>query len=220
MDLVDPTNPSSLAGRARARRWRMFNECFPDLSDMTVLDLGGTPGGWSNAPVTPKHIVFVNLNRSTLSEDYSCEHFRDDVTEPTRSFESYGADLVYSNSVIEHLGGHYKASAFASLIDRTCLPYWVQTPYKYFPVEPHWVTPGFQLLPTPVAVQLARRLPYPSSRKALRDRCQTQDSATEAVLSTRLLNLSELRHYFPKAEILCERFLGIRKSIIAWTDHS
>jgi hypothetical protein len=44
--LFDPSRPASLSGLARAKRWRVFQEAFPDLELMRVLDLGGTPGYW------------------------------------------------------------------------------------------------------------------------------------------------------------------------------
>ena len=34
--------------------------------------------------------------------------------------------------------------------------HWVQTPYRYFPVEPHFLFPGFQFLPLTVRAVLMR----------------------------------------------------------------
>ncbi|HEX4060865.1 MAG TPA: UDP-N-acetylmuramoyl-tripeptide--D-alanyl-D-alanine ligase [Streptosporangiaceae bacterium] len=47
-------------------------------------------------------------------------------------------DLVFSNSLIEHVGGHERRERFADTVHQLSGAYWVQTPYRYFPVEPHW----------------------------------------------------------------------------------
>ncbi len=36
---------------------------------------------------------------------------------------------------------------------------WVQTPYRYFPIEPHWIFPGFQFLPLSARTEISRRWP-------------------------------------------------------------
>jgi hypothetical protein len=59
-------------------------------------------------------------------------------------------DLVFSNSLIEHLGGHMQRRRFADVVRAMAPRYSVQTPYRYFPVEPHWVLPGMQFLPLSV----------------------------------------------------------------------
>ena len=52
---------TSLAGSMRLRRWEIVRTHFPDLSDMNVLDLGGTMEWWVRSPVLPKHVTVVNL---------------------------------------------------------------------------------------------------------------------------------------------------------------
>lgn len=57
-------------------------------------------------------------------------------------------DLVYSNSVIEHVGGHARSCDFAGMVKTLARRHWgVQTPYRYFSIEPHWLFPGLQFLP-------------------------------------------------------------------------
>lgn len=41
--VVCPEDPRSVSARARASRWVRFTETFPDIAEMRVLDLGGTP---------------------------------------------------------------------------------------------------------------------------------------------------------------------------------
>lgn len=51
---------------------------------------------------------------------------------PDKSF-----DVVFSNSVIEHVGDDEKQAQFALEVRRIGKSYWVQTPSKYFPIEAH-----------------------------------------------------------------------------------
>lgn len=49
--------------------------------------------------------------------------------------------LVYSNSLIEHLGGHARRAAFAEQVRSLAPRHWVQTPYRYSLIKPHWLVP-------------------------------------------------------------------------------
>ena len=118
--------------------------------------------------------------------------------------------MVFSNSVIEHLGGHERRLRFADVVHRLADAYWVQTPYRFFPIEPHWVFPGMQFLPTVAQVAVARRWPLAHSREADRVR------ATKQVLWTELLDRTQMRHYFPDAKLRAERVFGLTKSLIAY----
>ena len=69
--------------------------------------------------------------------------------------ESY--DLVFSNSLIEHVGGFANRQLCADFIRSKADRHWVQTPYRYFPIEPHWLFPGFQFLPLNARVAITRR---------------------------------------------------------------
>lgn len=46
--LVD--SPTSLAAKRRARRAAWLSDTFPNLAEMTVLDLGGRVEGWARVP--------------------------------------------------------------------------------------------------------------------------------------------------------------------------
>jgi hypothetical protein len=43
-------------------------------------------------------------------------------------------ELVFSNPLIEHVGGHARRSKLARQVHQLAPPHWVQTPYPYFPL--------------------------------------------------------------------------------------
>ena len=118
-------------------------------------------------------------------------------------------DLVYSNSVIEHVGGHAQRIRFADAVHKLADRHWVRTPYRYFPVEPHWLFPGFQFLPLTVRAEISHLWPLahsPSSSHA---------EGLRAALGTELLSRAEMTFYFPSSSLRSERLLGLVKSLIA-----
>jgi hypothetical protein len=84
----------------------------------------------------------------------------------------------------------------------------VQTPYRYFPIEPHWLFPGMQFLPLRVRWSIAPRWPLGHTRG------WSRSQALDEVMSTELIGATEMRAYFPDGILYWERFLGLRKSII------
>jgi Methyltransferase domain len=209
--LVSARSPGSMAARARARRWQMFAACFPEVGDMRVLDLGGTTLTWMNAPARPREVVIVNLKPQPSDVDWISTLVGDACALPRRVTDQR-FDLVYSNSVIEHVGGHVRREAFAAAVRNAADRYWVQTPYRYFAIEPHWLFPGFQFLPVAVRAELTRRWKL-GNRRAPR---RPLDAAVATVLDVELLSKTEMRHYFPDCTtVLPETFLGLVKSLIA-----
>jgi hypothetical protein len=134
---------------------------------------------------------------------------RADVCDLPADFSNRHFDLVFSNSLIEHVGGHYRREQLATVIRRSAQQYWVQTPYRYFPIEPHFLFPAFQFMPATVRAGVARRWPLlhtPSSDRT---------NAISTVLSTELIGRTEMQFYFPDSVIYGERIAGVTKSLVA-----
>ena len=119
-------------------------------------------------------------------------------------------DVVYSNSVIEHLGNLENQRRFAAECRRVGVRYYVQTPNKWFPIEPHLLTPFVHWLPP----WFQRRLLRNFTIWGLITRPTTQQCET-FLQEIRMLDRQELRQLFPDAEIHHERVLGLTKSLIA-----
>jgi len=205
--LVD--SPTSLGARRRARRAAWLADTFPELADMTVLDLGGRVESWSRAPVRPAHVHVVNLEPLPAELPPWAEADHADACELPAGILRRRYDLVFSNSVLEHVGGHERRRRMADAVRALAPAYWVQTPYRYFPVEPHWVAPGMQFLPVPARVFVARRWPLAYTPG------KSYEAAMRQVLTTELIGRAELRYLFPDATIRGERLLGLTKSLIA-----
>ena len=121
-------------------------------------------------------------------------------------------DVVFSNSVIEHLGPDFTdQKRMADEIRRVGKRYFVQTPNRYFPLEPHFLTPGFQFLPVSVRVWLVSNFNV-GWYKRIPDKAQ----AKREVESISLLSRRDLQRLFPGAQIYEERFLGLIKSFVAY----
>ena len=207
--LGDAYSPASLAARTRGARWRELQARFPELTEMRVVDLGGDLRAWRLAPVRPRELVLLNRFEQHAPDDWITTVVGDACALPAELLgERF--DLVYSNSVLEHLGGHARREAFAASVHALGEAHWVQTPNRYFPLEPHWLCPCFQFLPVRARAAVTLRWPLGNYTAV--------DSMAEAVrwsLATELVSETELRHYFPGSEIWRERVLGMTKSLVA-----
>jgi hypothetical protein len=194
---------------SRARRSDMLLRRFPDLAEMAVVDLGGTAAFWRQVDVRPLSVTVVNLKAARPPEPW-LSFVRGDACAPP-SLDGREFDLVFSNSLIEHVGGHFRRAQLAEVVHRLAPHHWVQTPYRYFPVEPHWMFPGFQFLPVAARAAITRRWRFGHVPAAGSDRPR----AIENVLGVELLSAAELSHYFPSSEIVRERVMGMTKGITA-----
>ncbi|MEX1140856.1 MAG: class I SAM-dependent methyltransferase [Thermoleophilaceae bacterium] len=209
--IADPYSPTSLSGRSRARRWAALASAFPDLGEMRVVDLGGDVRAWGAAPVKPREVVAVNLFPQE-SGDPTLRTVVGDACDLPDELRGERFDLAYSNSVIEHVGGHARRASFAEAVHSLAERHWVQTPYRYFPVEPHWVFPGFQFLPLRWRARLTCAWPIGAYEDV-----DDFDEAVDYALRIELLSVTAMRHYFPRSEIRVERALALPKSLVATT---
>ena len=125
--------PDSLGARRRARRWMWLVDTFPDLDQLSVIDLGGSVESWRRAPVRPKQLLVVNLEDQRGDTPDWCEVEYADACALPDPIASRRFDLAFSNSVIEHVGGHERRLRFAEAIRGIADAYWVQTPIPLLP---------------------------------------------------------------------------------------
>ena len=184
----------------RRRRYERFRSLCRLSSDDRILDVGSGAGGALAAFNKENPITAVDLERWPNDPDRPNVTFvQGDGTAlpfPDRSF-----DVAFSNSVIEHMDADDQ-KLFARELRRIADRYYVQTPNRWFPIEPHWQLPFFQFLPERVQRSLANRFQLGWHERG-------------SFPTIRLLTTAELRALFPDAEIHRERLFGLTKSMMA-----
>src|SRR5262245_4598187 len=188
-----------------------FSREFSLTPDTTILDVGGAPETWDLLDVRPR-VTLLNTPRTRdelvaakrwVAGDGRMLPFRD------RSF-----DIVFSNSVIEHVGDAESQCRFAHEVMRVGRGFWVQTPNRWFPVEQHLLTPIVHWLPAKWQRRIVPRFnlwatlvrPTPDRRDFYLD---------HYLREVRLLDAGQLRRLFPRATLLRERAFGWTKSLVA-----
>lgn len=191
----------------RTRRMQQFWRRFRVTSHTRVLDVGGAPFNWSLLSRRPR-LYILNLD---FPNTRNCDAIRWIVANGCQlPFRDGSFDIVYSNSVIEHLRTLDKQSLFAQECQRVGIGYYVQTPNKWFPIEPHFIAPFIHWLPRWLQVYLLRNF---TIRGLVARPSRTE--CLELLDELRLLDEGELRRLFPDADIWHERLLGLIKSLIA-----
>ncbi len=176
---------------------------------MNVVDLGGTVSSWDLAPVRPARLVLVNAAVESTSTAGRAEFVEGDACALPDGLKAESFDLVYSNSVVEHVGGIFRMSQFADSVRSLAPHHWIQTPYRYFPIEPHFLFPGLQFLPLAARAKAIQRWPFSHSGSV-----DPADSVAVA-LGVELVGHTQFEFLFPDSEIIEERALGLTKSLIA-----
>jgi hypothetical protein len=130
-----------LAANARTRRHARFFARTGIRPGMTVVDVGcGSLGLRALEP--DLDITGVDL---APRPDYPGPFVRADASERL-PFADGQFDLAYSSSVIEHVPRERRA-AFAAEVRRVARGWFVQTPARSFPIEPHALLPFAHWLP-------------------------------------------------------------------------
>ena len=136
-----PRLAEPLAKRARERRHARFLALLAPAPGMRIVDIGcGSPGLIGLAPELD--VTGVDLLEHP---GYPGPFVAADAAAGL-PFADGEFDLAYCNSVIEHVPPARRA-AFAAELRRVARGWYVQTPARSFPIEPHSLLPGAQWLP-------------------------------------------------------------------------
>lgn len=148
--------PINLEARSRIYRRRRFglvleliNRILSTRGTCRILDIGGVPEYWENVRdmigQRNHHVTLLNLTPFSVDPTSFTSLVGDGRDLSCLADESF--DLVHSNSVIEHVGRWQDMKAMAHEVRRLAPSYLVQTPYFWFPIEPHCATAFFHWVP-------------------------------------------------------------------------
>lgn len=208
----------ALALRFRRRRLGVFTPlieaAFAERGRCRIIDLGGRAAYWSlfdrdflwahNVQVTTVNLeppepgagaMFSQVQGDVLALDHLADG----------SFE-----IAHSNSVIEHVGDWDNVERFAAQVRRLAPRYFVQAPYQWFPMEPHFSAPFFHWLPESTRARALMKKAH-----GWAPRSADMGEAMRMVQSARLPDKAMMRHLFPDAVLKEERVLGLTKSLMA-----
>jgi len=131
----------------RKRKVELFFKSFNPSAADTLLDVGGGTG--EAGELAPIYNFFPQLTCLNLNPTAKNGHARLVLGDACQMpFESKSFDFVFSNAVIEHVGRFDRQQQMANEIRRVARKgYFVATPNRWFPIDPHSYLPYFQLMP-------------------------------------------------------------------------
>jgi hypothetical protein len=185
---------------------RQLWSAFELRKEALVLDIGGSDFNWKLLPALPR-VILLNLSAPPVKDIRFCYVVGDGRNAP---FKDRTVEILYCNSVIEHLGNIEDQRRFANECRRIGKRYYIQTPNRMFPIEPHLIAPIIHWLPKKIQIRLFRNC----TLWGLITR-PTTEQCSELLKEVRLLTKRELISLFPDGELWEERFLGMTKSLSA-----
>jgi hypothetical protein len=214
------TSQADMKSEFRKKRFRHILALMQDIvrarGRCRILDVGGRYSYWedfkSEIGDMPIEVTMTNLENEKGRFVIDDPRFGFDVADARHcpQYPDLSFDLVHSNSVIEHVGGWRDMKAMANEVRRVAPAYYVQTPYFWFPMEPHYRTLFIHWLPEPWRAKILLRRKLGFYQKAA-----TMDEAMRGVEDATLVDLQQFGALFPDAEILKERVFGLTKSMMA-----
>jgi len=186
---------------------------------VSILDVGGRETYWSVLPpgFLEEHgvkITILNLPCELEGENDAIFTYAVGDACKLGEYADNSFDIVHSNSVIEHVGNWEKVKSFAREVSRVAPILFIQTPYFWFPIEPHFIKFGHHWLPKPFRKSMWMRF-----KMGERGRAKNIDEAmTQLDDEPYLLDMKMYRFLFPDCLILKERFLLFTKSMVAFRE--
>jgi ubiquinone/menaquinone biosynthesis C-methylase UbiE len=181
--------------RLRSQKCDLFFDALRPRSRDSLLDVGGGTGILGEFGRMYRYftaVKIVNLDPQVIREK-GLEHVECEIADGcSLPFADRSFDWVFSNAVIEHVGGPIRQQRFAEEIRRVARRgYFVATPDRYFPIDPHTLLPLYQFL----------------SPEWQRKFCRFSPGYLRHYAPIDLLSAGALRALFPEATV---RRIGLR----------
>lgn len=212
------------ARQARRLRFKSFvddlrSDHGSGLHPLKVLDVGGTPSFWQDwwgvDASDQMHVTLINNHHIDHTQKYArtdndfIENVNQDANELSTEY-MHRYDLIFSNSFFEHLKSRQQQEALARKIVDSEVPYFIQVPNKYSPIDPHHpFAPFFALYPFELRSRLLLFSGFGSS-----GRSKTLEDARRREQYYNPLGPGDMRRLFPEAQLQIEKPMGIPMSIL------
>jgi Methyltransferase domain len=187
----------------RGKKLDLFVQFIGDSLRSTLLDVGGGTG--IDSEFVPLYRSFESVTVVNLAPPPSDLRLPPNVAFEVADgchlpYASKSFDWVFSNAVLEHVGSAERQRQFADEIRRVAkYGYFVTTPNKQFPIEPHSLLPFYQFLSENWQRRVVHFSPY----------------YLDHYEEIRLLNAVQLRQFFPEAQIRSVGFPIVGTSLLA-----
>jgi ubiquinone/menaquinone biosynthesis C-methylase UbiE len=201
---------------SRERKLALFHELMRPTAEMRILDVGAEMASdagqylqlidsypWkqnlSVINVKDQHVQAIKARYSQVDARVGDAR---ELPWPDKHF-----DIVYSNAVIEHVGGFADQRRMASEIMRVGRRWFVTTPNRWYPFEFHLRLPFVTWLPWHGYLWAGRLMRYSHMKRKY--------VFGAPVTGTRLLSASDLRQCFPGSRIVKQRVTFMAETLIA-----
>lgn len=214
---ADGYQKGSFAYRYRRKRMSEFEDFYaenvlkePSEGKKQILDLGGRAKFWDVLGFKysdTAYITVLNLPNEVPQDEQKRDNMCFVAGDATNlaEYDDQSFDVVFSNSVIEHLGSFEAQKRMAREMIRVGKVCYLQTPNKFFPIEPHYFIPFFQFFPIKLRAFVLHHFKLNGWKL-------TAEKAQEVARSIRLLTKRELELLFPESEIRREKMGPLTKS--------
>ena len=212
---IDYSNVNSIGFQLRKKRRiaieTLIDRVYEKVGAVRILDLGGERSYWNifdddyfeRKNIT---ITLLNLDQSPAGIS-SSKRFIQIIGDACNlpEFKDHSFDIVHSNSTIEHVGFWNRVQWFAREARRLAPVYYVQIPYYWFPIEPHFLLPLVHWVPEGVRAKILLRT-------GLR---RDMGAAMRSIEGNRLLDRAQMAYLFPDAQRRFEWVGPFAKSLLA-----
>lgn len=187
----------------RRQKLDLFVQFIGGTSTSTLLDVGGGTG--IDHEFVPLYRAFDSVTVVNLMpappDLRALPNVRYEVADGCcLPYESKSFDWVFSNAVLEYVGSQQRQRQFSDEIRRVArCGYFVTTPNKRFPIEPHSLLPFYQYLSESWQRRVVHLSPY----------------YLKNYEEIRLLCAGQVRELFPEAQVRSIGFPVVGTSLVA-----
>jgi ubiquinone/menaquinone biosynthesis C-methylase UbiE len=188
------------------------------MKKIKMLDIGGRASFWNNMQLG-NYMDLLDITIVNIEENRDLDEQFKYISADARKlpFADDSFDVVFSNSVIEHIEGDdgvtfNEQQEMADEMLRVGKQFYVQTPNYWFPIEPHFLFPFFQYLPITIKTFLLRNFNLGWYKKI-----ENKGESIRIAKSIRLLTSKEMNSLFPHSNTYKENFFGFTKSITKYS---